>query len=178
MIGGIALLRHAWRAPKRSIVLVSAGWALLVAALPAWSAFGGADRGVALGFIVFIFAAMVFVVLEAARTPVRAARKSPDRMSKDADFRPSPRVYFRNGAVVLLAGPVAGLSALAVTVLVFTLLNIGGQEITSNVVIGYFVFPLLWAVLAAFAAIDSRLWRKSILITGLGLASLAGLMVS
>lgn len=173
--GGLFALRSAWarasgRASGRAVRVIG-GWALLAVSLAMWAKAGGPDRGVALGLIAIVLAALGLVAWSALTGPARSAAPPKDGRAADAPARVSWRRHLRTTGSVLLAGPVAGLSALAVTVSVFTVLNAGGAEVTGNLVAAFFLLPLSWAGLTAVSVIDPRLWRKWLVVAGAGTIS-------
>ena len=176
-IGGVFLLRRAWKAADRRKLPLIGGWGLLLAATPVWAVFGGPDRGVAFGIIAILLCALAALGATMLTAPERnKARPSPaQRANRSAPSDPAlswPQ-GLRKAGVFLLAGPVAGLSALALTTALFTLSNMNGAEITGNATAAFFIFPLAWAALSAIAVIDPKLWRKSLGIIGAGAAGAA-----
>ena len=171
VVGGLFLLRSAWaQAPGRAVRVIG-GWALLAVSLPVWAKAGGADRGVALGLIAIVLAALGFLAWSALASPARGGSPRKDGRAAAAPVPLSWRRRLRTTGLVLLAGPVAGLSALVVTVSVFTVLNAQGAETTGNIVTAFFLFPLSWAGLTALSVIDPKLWRKWLVVVGAGTIS-------
>ena len=173
-IGGVFLVRRAWKTQRDSALALVGGWGLLLTSLFLWAVFGGPDRGVAFGIIAVLLCVLAVLGTAMLTAPERsAARGSEERRIKTEAA--APAVSWLHGvrkiSVFLLAGPVAGLSALAFTTTIFTLNNTNGAEITGNATAAFFIFPLAWAAFTAVAVIDPKLWRKSLGVIGAGAAS-------
>ncbi len=89
-----------------------------------------------------------------------------------------PLEILRRVAAGLLLGPLAGLAALALSTAGFVALQRSGAEHTANLITAMFALPLLWAAIAVIAGAQSRLWRKSVIVIGAGLAPAAYLGLS
>ena len=176
-VGGVFLVRRAWKTQRDSASALVGGWGLLLTSLFLWAVFGGPDRGVAFGIIAVLLCALAMLGTAMLTAPQRSgARISQERrMNKEAATTPAVSWLqgLRKVSVFLLAGPVAGLSALAFTTTIFTLNNTNGVEITGNATAAFFIFPLAWAALTAAAVIDPKLWRKALGVIGAGAISAA-----
>ena len=176
-IGGVFLLRRAWKAAGDRTLPLIGGWGLLLASLPVWAVFGGPDRGVAFGIIAALLCALAALGATMLTAPERNKARSSEERRTNRTAAAGPALSWpqrlRKVGVFLLGGPVAGLSALALTTAIFTLNNMNGAEITGNATAAFFVFPLAWAALSAIAVTDPKLWRKSLSVIGAGAASAA-----
>lgn len=177
---GTTLLWFAWRAGRdrragTRIALRVAGWGLLAASLWPWTVAGGADRGVALALLPMMLTALVIVGAIGWRH-YRDGRESNSRRRRPAGDKPATPAsegrLLRRIWIFLLAGPVAGLAALQLTVS----LNALGASLAppNRVALGLVLMPLAWCVLAIIATYDTRLrYRSSFLLACLSLG-LAG----
>lgn len=168
---GIWLLQTAWRARNGNGLRLTLAWVLILTAFIVWSGTSGADKGVALGIVSLTLIALVFLGRAVLRASIREARPKTHR-AVPTEHVSWPTVA-RRTFVGLLIGPVAGFSALAIASAGFVALHEAGAEYTANLVFAMFAFPLAWAGLAVIAGADKRLWRKSLVVLGLGLVPLA-----
>lgn len=173
---GIILLQAAWRRRDRNGLRLAGGWSAICLSVFAWAFTSHPDKGAALGITAMCAVALAALGLTYVRAVPRPARAMPERITE------YPRLgawsVLRRIFAGLLIGPVGALSALALSTLGFALLARAGVEHTINLVIAMFAFPLLWAVLAVLAGIDTLLWRKSLVVLGTGLVSLAYLTLA
>ena len=75
---GLFALYKAWRNKNSHALYIWGGWGFILSALIVWAIAGGKDRGVALGMIVIIFQALVFIGYQAAQE----GPKAPDNLVK------------------------------------------------------------------------------------------------
>ncbi|KCZ82811.1 hypothetical protein [Hyphomonas jannaschiana] len=168
---GIWLLQVAWRRRAGNGRHLAFGWVALFLSVILWAATSHPDKGTALGIVAIMLAALgalAWIYVQAEQKP---ARDPADRRARVARAG-VPEILKRIAAGILL-GPLAGLAALAIATAGFVALQKAGLEHTGNLVIAMFAFPLLWSALAVVAGANSRLWRKSAIVIGAGLAPLA-----
>lgn len=161
---GVGLIRLAWRRPaQRSARL--AGWALLLAAAPAWAMTAAWDKAVALALLAPSLLALMVLAgglqLRRAR-PGRAARavvELPDR---------SGEAVWRGLVRTLYAGPLCGLAALLIGA-AWALRGAGSAPDRMGAAL--LLSPALWAVGLIWSTTDPKLLRVG---GGLGVLALAG----
>lgn len=173
---GIWLLRAAWRLKKLNGPRLLSGWALIFASFVVWAQTTGTDKGTALGIVCITLVALAFLGSTALRASVREERQRQERIAPSVTLgwlAIAHRVF-----AGLLIGPLSGLSALALSAAAFVVFHDIGWEHTANLITAMFAFPLIWAGLAVVSGVDSFLWRKSLVVLGLGLAPLAYLMAA
>ncbi|MGB2177777.1 MAG: hypothetical protein ACPH9E_07525 [Hyphomonas sp.] len=168
---GIWLLQAAWRRWAGNGRHLAFGWGALFLSIILWASTSHPDKGSALGIVAIMLAALgtlAWLYMQAERKP---ARDPAERQAK-AERTGLPEILSRVAAGILI-GPLAGLASLALATAGFAALQKAGLEHTANLVIAMFAFPLLWSALAVIAGAHSRLWRKSAIVIGAGLAPLA-----
>ncbi|QTD56800.1 hypothetical protein [Parasphingorhabdus cellanae] len=172
---GIFLLRSSWQQRHKTPARLVFGWLCILGSIIAWSQTSGADKGSALGIIVVVVIAVLAVTVTAVQAPIRerrAARVSqnkPDQTQKPGYAR---AVKWWDG---LLVGPIAGLSAMSVSTLLFVSNRSIGMEHTANLTVAMFAFPLVWAGLAVLSGADQNMKRKSLVLMSVGVVPLMGL---
>ncbi|MEM9054469.1 MAG: hypothetical protein AAGB16_04010 [Pseudomonadota bacterium] len=159
----------------RALYLVG-GWGLLLGSLIGWSFTSGADKGVALGLICIVLLALIAMALVVVRTPERKVRPGSGRIAEPMQV--GFLGYGRRVLVGILMGPVALLSALALCAATFLGLRAIGVEHTLNLTVVSIAFPLVWGGLSIIGGADTKLWRKSLVIIGAGIAPLAYITLS
>ncbi|MEM6947993.1 MAG: hypothetical protein AAF486_07865 [Pseudomonadota bacterium] len=170
---GLACLYVAAKDRGGSRARVAAGWGLLALATLCWAASSSAERGIALGLIWAMLLVLAGLAVTALSTPRKAAaRRSPRRAIQGAGDKTSAGALASRAISALLLGPIAGLSALAVSTAAFALADRAGAEHTINLVAAMFLFPLAWAAIAALVAMEPRLWRRAAWTFAAGLAPL------
>lgn len=173
---GLWLLQAAWRLRTANGWRLAGGWSAITLSIVYWAATSHPDKGSALGLVVLMtsaLAALSWRYLTADRKPARAAA---ERTAKPLPA--GPLEILRRVAAGLLLGPLAGLAALALSTAGFVALQRSGAEHTANLITAMFALPLLWAAIAVIAGAQSRLWRKSVIVIGAGLAPAAYLGLS
>ena len=172
---GIAALRFAWRRKTRMHSLITAGgWMIITGGLALWGLVDGADWGIALGTIIFIFVAMIllgFNAWSAFRNRERKPRPVDRTHESQAFDETPPGVYAKHLSTFLLAAPIGGGVAIILTLSVFKLLQSFGIETANSIVTTFFLTPLLWAAIATWMVIDNAIVRKATLLfcfAGLG----------
>ncbi|MEM9261944.1 MAG: hypothetical protein AAGA22_00040 [Pseudomonadota bacterium] len=178
---GVYALQTASRSRSdRHSLIVAAGWVAITSSLVIWAFTSGADKGVALGAIAVIIAAMGALLRVARSGPARKAKSLPKK-AVSAPPEPASLTFWtglRRIWVAALIGPVAGLAALAACAAGFAALRSAGMEHTANLTIVSFGFPIMWALFAFIAGFDRRLLRKTAIIFGGGLAPLSYLALT
>lgn len=173
---GIGLLQAAWRLKVRSWPHVASGWSLIIGSLVLWSFTSGADKGAALGIVASVIIALLFLLVTAAGStsrperPIRERQAMPDKIDV--------QIFPRRVCTGLLIGPIAGLVALALSTAIFVGLQAVKVEHTMNLTMTSFAFPFIWAGLAVMAGYQTKLWRTTITIVGVGLLSLCYLWIA
>ncbi len=166
---GIAALRFVWRRKTAIHSLITTGaWMIIVGGLVLWSSAGAADWGIALGIILFICVAMIFLGSDA--WPAFMNRPSEPRLGAKTDQTPAfdetpPGVYAEHLFTFLLAAPLGGGVAIILTLSVFNLLRSLGVETANGIVTTFFLTPLLWSAIATWMVIDTRTVRKATLLS-------------
>lgn len=168
---GVVLLRLAWgRKTGNRGYLIAGGWLLVTSALYFWGNNGG-DRGVAIGVAAIIAIAFAVLAIRAqsafaqrqkkpARTP--AATQNQDRRKIGATVG----VYTKRVSTFLLAAPLGGAVALLASLSIYKLLKSTNAHEADAITLVFFLAPLLWAAIAAYAVIDKRMLRKAPVIFG------------
>ena len=145
-LGGIALLRLAWGRPDRSLVLVAAGWALLLVGALAGVRLGGA-WGLAVATIVAMAAALAVLAVAAATAPATARAAAPNRRAGVAPDG-APLALGRRVVTFLIVVPLALATAIAFAIGVRgAALLVGVGEADANA-IALFAVPLAWGLLS------------------------------
>jgi len=144
-IAGVAMLRHSWGRPARSLPLNLAGWGALLAALIVGDLAAG-EWGVSVTVLVATFAAFVALAFAAAK-PARKVRAKAVRTSHRGREEASPQR--RSGWLTFaIAGPLAlGASLLLALAVRALILAVGGAEADGNVAVLATV-PLSWSILS------------------------------
>lgn len=167
---GVGGVRLAWAAGKSGRPVAQnrlrlLGWGLLAISIYPWMIAGGADRGVAVGIIVFMLAGLVAV----GRTGWQVLRSSSarkharDNNGKRIEPTPGSGRLAQRLAVFVLAGPLAGGLAFLLTWLLNALLVASAVEPANRLASELVFFPLAWFVLMMFACYDSPLRRRAII---------------
>ena len=84
---------------------------------------------------------------------------------------------FRHTLTVLIIGPLAGLSAMAVSTLLLIAMQVLSVEYTAGLAIASIAFPLLWGGLAVTLAYQGKLLTRVITVLSLGVGSLGFLLI-
>ena len=168
---GIWLLQAAWRRRTGNGGRLAAGWSALFLSIILWAATSHPDKGSAYGTVVIMVAALAALGWFYQQADLRPVRETAERTS---DLAPSNfREILKRVAAGFLLGPLAGLASLALSTAGFVALRQAGVDHTASLVSAMFAFPLLWSALAVLAGANSRLWRKTVIVIGAGLAPLA-----
>ena len=161
---GVGLIRWAWRGPARWAA-TRAGWALLLAAVPAWAMTAAWDKAWALALLAPSLVAFAVLAggleLRPARVAqaARAAVELPER-SGEAVWRALVRTLY--------AGPLSGLAAMAIGA-AWALRGAGSAADRMGVAL--LLSPALWAAGLVWSTTDPKLPRVG---GGLGALALAG----
>ena len=177
VFAGLFVLRRSWKLPARSVPLVWLGWALIVLSLVLWANVGGHDRGVALGLIVFCFAALAYIGYGAFMDkPSVSKRKQSSSSLRAQSETTSILTYFKRFGVGVWVVFGAGIISFIAALGVHDLMLILGVHASSSLVTGLFLFPILWALFSGFMLIVKRpLWKAGVL-TAVAAAG-AGLLI-
>lgn len=178
-IGGMFLLRKAWRKRFDTNLEVFGGSLLILFSVTAWSQTSGADKGAALGIIVIVIMGGLTVLMTALQTPKRPRkeeRRLPERTvenSPDVALIWLRRIY--NGILLFL---ITGLAAVFTSAGLFMLLRWVGMEHSANLTLIAFLFSILWASLAVYVGSQQATLRKSLIILGLAIVPAAALALT
>ena len=175
-LAGVLVLRHTWgRKGGRSRRDVTLGWGLIAASFVPWVMASTGDWGAALALSVFMTVGVAFIAYAALRQPAgrkarepRAAREVAGPAKAPLDWKAGGRRTF----TFLLAGPVAGVSALYLSLWLYGAMAAG--EPTLRVFAILFAFPLLWAALSIFATYDMPVIRRGSIVILSGVLGLVG----
>lgn len=178
-IGGIFLLRKAWRKRFDTSLDVFGGSLLILFSITAWSQTSGADKGAALGIIVVVIVGGLAVLMTALQAPKRT-RKEGRRLPERASEHPPAgaiiwlrRIY--NGILLFL---ITGLAAVFMSAGSFMLLRWLGMDHSANLTLIAFLFSILWASLAVYVGSQQATLRKSLIILGLAIVPAAALALT
>ena len=160
-------------------LITTGAWMIIVGGLAVWSLAGAADWGIALGTILFIGVAMIFLGFDA--WPAFMNRPRKPRFGARTDESPAfeetpPGVYAKHLSTFFLAVPFGGGVTIILTLSVFDLLRSLGFETANGIVTTFFLTPLLWSAIATWMVIDATTVRKATLLScfaGLGALHLA-----
>lgn len=170
---GIASLYGAWQRKDTGRVLTVAGWALVAAAILAWSRTSGIDKGPALGIVSTVLIALAAVAISALRTPVRPRRAARARMLRD-DQGGVPAQDIAPKALTLVVLVLMGFAgSLGVCAALFMAGRSAGFEHTGNLALAMFAFPLVWAGLATWIGYTAHPARGAAMLATLLAAALA-----
>lgn len=179
-IAGTWMLQAAWRSAQRSWPKILAGWGLVLASLCIWTYTSAVDKGVALGITAWVVVATLFLCAAAMKSPIRQARpvkKKEATVAVTGAHQITKREIFRHALTVLIIGPLAGLSAMAVSTLLLIVMQALKVEYTAGLATASIVFPLLWGGLAVALAYQRKLLTRLITIFSVGIGSLGFLLI-
>ena len=168
---GIYLLQAAWRLRANNALRLLGGWAAVLASIMVWSFTSAADKGAAFGIVAVVVLVLVYFAWSAFQAERRPFRQSKDREAKQDDI--AWQTHLRRVWAGALIGPIAGLSALALSTAVFAMFRMAGMEHTLNLTLVSFGFPIAWAALAVIAGYGASVWKKSTLVLLAGLMPIA-----
>lgn len=172
---GALVLRQAWkrrREPHRLLVVL--GWIALLAAVLAWLPIGLPVYGIVLGMLVIQCLPLTVVFWRSDWTG--PAPSEPRRPAAPQPAR-AWRTGLRGSAVTLLAGPVALLGAVSLSLIFFALAGQAGWSEANRLALFLFAVPILWSALATLAVLDLKLRLRALglvlpLVLGGGLIAL------
>lgn len=173
---GILVLRQAWKKKgARDMRLVATGWALIAFSFVPWVNTSTPDWGSAVALCALMTVGLGAIAYAAWKQP--ESRKAQKARTRDRAVRDvtagekSPRDW-RAGLgrtlTFLLAGPVAGLASLYLTLFLYGVLQQSNPQ--GQVFAALFSFPLFWAVLSVFATYDMPALRRG------GIVCLSGVL--
>ena len=154
---GVALLRYCWRRPgPRHMAALLAAWSLLGISLGAWVFTYGVEFGAsfALAWLTLCGFATVAVGTRWRAPAATAATVGNDTSSAG----------WHKWLTFLAAGPIAGVAACPLTLLLTRLLP---MVIADQVAVGVVLFPLLWASLSYWSVYSVRPARNTLLLGAL-----------
>lgn len=154
-LAGAALLRRAWRRRDRmALGLRIGGWAALAGSCALWALGHRPEVGLALGAVCGSVAVLLLVAASYTRRPRRPRR------TREAAAEPRRPGRVRRGvARTLLAGPLAGVAAMAAG-LGYAVSGPGLEQ--DRLIIGGLLVPFAWAAAMTFALAASRLGRAGL----------------
>lgn len=179
-VAGVLAVRLAWhwgrqQRPGRQLALRWAGWLLLILALLPWMAAGGGDRGVALATGIVMLAGLALALIEgwrAWRTPKRRRREREPRNDLPRAASRGTALLLRRVWIFCLSGPLSLAAALAIGLALWLALAQAGVNEANVLAIAMLSVPIVWAVLAVLATMESKLATRTLLVTATGLAAL------
>lgn len=138
----VVVLRISWTLPQRSLALNGLGWGMAAAGLAVLGSSDGA-WGIAVGAIIAMLAAGLFLL--------EAAVKSPQRRRGNREPAPFGPVEARDGlalgrriSVFLLAVPGAFMAAILVALAALGIARLVGWAEANALALSFWVFPLAW----------------------------------
>lgn len=179
LLSGVGLfgLYVAWKSSDKQALLVWGCWAAIALALVAWAFAGGKDRGLALGAIVIILQALLFVCYQAAREPKRTKPVKPAKLREGSSAKLSVGVIAKRIGSGIWVSLGCGLVAFLVAMGIHELFWQSGVHASNALVFAFFLFPIIWALISAFSFV-SRNWKLKLgVFAGLTFLSVATIMV-
>lgn len=169
---GLFALYTAWKGHAKKQMLSYVGWLALLLALIIWAFAGGKDRGVALGMSVISIQALLFVAYQAFID--KAPKKAP-KSKRAKKLHPSEKASFvvlsKRIGTMLWVSVGCGALSFAAAIALHELLWQSGVHASNALVLALFIFPIIWAILSAFALTSQRRALKLGTYTLLGLSS-------
>ncbi|WP_417460657.1 hypothetical protein [Kordiimonas sp.] len=175
-LAGILVLRQAWKKKgARDLRLVATGWALIAFSFVPWVSTSTPDWGSAVALCALMTVGLGAIAYAAwrqpesrkaqkARTKERAVRGQSDGVKRPLDLKAG----MRRTLTFLLAGPIAGVASLYLTLFLYGVLQQSNPQ--GQVFAALFAFPLFWAVLSVFATYDMPALRRG------GIVCLSGVL--
>ncbi|MXP09866.1 hypothetical protein [Pseudoblastomonas halimionae] len=152
---GVAVLRHSWGRPSRSLLWNGAGWAALALAALLGARSGGA-WGVAVTVCVATTVALVFLAGAANERPAwrRSTRKERQSSAKQAE---AARSFGARLTTFVVAGPLALVASVLLALAVRVALMAGGTGPANGNTAVLGLVPLVWPLLTfALLMIERR----------------------
>jgi len=170
----VGLLWAAWRrtTPLRPLAL-AAGIAAFAGCIAAWGYAAGGDGGTFIAMFLVGSIAYAFIILTLQRRKKRG-HKANDESA--VTLTPHPLKAWRISARVLLALPLAGVAAAALSLAV----ALAGPGIyVDRMAVAGWLFPLFWGIAMAWALADEKMSRATIVLCaataiGAGLVAVTG----
>ena len=173
---GILVLRQAWKKKgARDMRLVATGWAVIAFSFVPWVSTSTPDWGSAVALCALMMVGLGAIAYAAWKQP--ESRKAQKARTKDRAVRDvvagekSPRDWragLRRTTTFMLAGPIAGVASLYLTLFLYGVLQQSNPQ--GQVFAALFAFPLFWAVLSVFATYDMPALRRG------GIVCLSGVL--
>lgn len=159
---GILVLRQAWKKKgARDTRLVATGWALIAFSFVPWVSTSTPDWGSAVALCALMTVGLGAIAYAAWKQPesrkaqkARAVRGQSDGVKRPLDLKAG----MRRTLTFLLAGPIAGVASLYLTLFLYGVLQQSNPQ--GQVFAALFAFPLFWAVLSVFATYDMPALRR------------------
>ena len=166
-LAGVGGVRLAWKAGRAGRLAAQRnwrliGWGLVVVSGWPWMLAGGADRGIAIGIIAFMLAGLCLVAVAAwqvSRQP-RRQRNGNGNAANTENGGSSSRAA--SILVFVLAGPVAGVISLLLTIDLHAALDALGVAAQNRLASELIVFPVAWTLLMMLACYPASLQRRTI----------------
>lgn len=144
---GVAALRIAWAQERRSLLINTIGWLLLVAGAVAGGAGAGA-WGAAVASLFPMGLALMLLAFAAARSPAGRTKASNRRAGMLPEANEPKRIGRRTGTfLIVVAGGLAASIALGIAIRAAGS-AIGWSE-ANAIAAAFFAVPLVWGILAA-----------------------------
>ncbi len=179
-IGGTHVLLIAWRAKERSKPLLLVAWGLVFGSFYLWTLTTASDKGVALGITAWVAIVLIYLLRQAFASPFRVKpirSKSVTQSKTSTSSEINQRQIIGVIGMVMLLGPLAGLSAMVLATMLFVVASELGAEYTANLAVASILFPILWAGLAVLLAYQRRSLVRFMTVFGVGATSLLSLYV-
>ncbi len=160
MFMGILLLKTSWTRKHKSALYKIAGWALILSSFIPFSFYVGADVAAAFVGIAFVLVGFI-IVLRKGITVTNSIQKTTREKEKTITEKTDWKTILRRVYLFLLAGPVAISAAimLAISIYGFTDDKMVPQN---SLVLTFFVFPIIWAIILIACLNSSSLKKKSL----------------
>ena len=168
---GVAVLRHSWGRPSRSLLWNGAGWAALALAALLGARSGGA-WGVAVTVCVATGVALVFLAGAAIERPAwrRSPRKERQSPAKQAE---AARSFGARLTTFVVAGPLALVTSVLLALAVRVALMAGGTGPANGNTAVLGLVPLVWPLLTfALLMVERRSRQFGLLAIVTALAAL------
>ncbi len=175
---GLFALYKAWRDKNTHALYIWGGWGLILSALIAWAIAGGKDRGVALGMIIIIFQALIFIGYQAAQDKAQnKPSKTPKRRHIERE-KTSPFAVIKALTTGLWVSLGCGTLSFLTAMGLHEVFWLSGFHASNALVMALFLFPIIWAVLISLSLTSYRQKMKISFFSGLALINLAVIILS
>lgn len=169
-LGSIIALRLAWSGTRHASISKKIGWAGLFVSLILWSLAEGGDRGVAVGLVAMVIAAIVTLGFEALRqnyfeTDQNRSRKANSKQRRNSRATDKPTSITKTLSI-LTTMLVSGIAAYGIAIGVHEIAWSYGMHASNALVIALFAFPILWSVFLSYFLVGRQITVKAVLLLG------------